>query len=114
MKLAMVQLLPLKSKQETMEKAEAYIRQAVAGKAEIVVLPEGFCSIFSAQTLHEDAERVGGAVWTRKMCIRDRLCRGFLHVLSACAAFNRNGGDHGGGQHQETTDPVLRAENILI
>ena len=65
MKLAMVQLLPLKSKQETMEKAEAYIRQAVAGKAEIVVLPEGFCSIFSAQTMHEDAERVGGAVWTR-------------------------------------------------
>jgi len=64
MKIALIQMPVTASKQENMETARDYLRQAKEAGAEVAILPEMFCCPYTNASFVEHAEPAGGMVWT--------------------------------------------------
>ena len=64
MKTALIQMPVTGSKAENLETARDYLRQAARAGAELAVLPEMFCCLYTNAAFVENAEAAGGPVWT--------------------------------------------------
>src|SRR5699024_11672312 len=64
MKVALIQMQNVQDKQTNLDKAEALIREAASGGADLCVLPEMFCCEYRNRAFVENQEPVGGPAWT--------------------------------------------------
>ena len=64
MKVALIQMQNVQDKQTNLGKAEALIREAASGGADLCVLPEMFCCEYRNRAFVENQEPVGGPAWT--------------------------------------------------
>lgn len=64
MKTALIQMPVTDSKQENLQTACRYLRQAAKEGAELAVLPEMFCCLYTNDAFVKNAEEAGGPVWT--------------------------------------------------
>lgn len=64
MKIALIQMPVTASKEKNLQTARAYLQQARVSGAELAVLPEMFCCLYTNAAFVENAEPVGGSVWT--------------------------------------------------
>ena len=64
MKIALIQMPVSACKETNIETARSYLRQAAEAGAQLAVLPEMFCCSYTNSAFVENAEPVGGMVWT--------------------------------------------------
>ena len=64
MKVALIQMQNVQDKQTNLDKAEALLREAASGGADLCVLPEMFCCEYRNRAFVENQEPVGGPAWT--------------------------------------------------
>lgn len=64
MKIALIQMPVTACKEKNIETARSYIRQAAEQGAQLAVLPEMFCCLYTNAAFVANAEPVGGMVWT--------------------------------------------------
>jgi len=64
MKIALIQMPVTASKKQNIETARTYLRQAKDAGAQLAVLPEMFCCLYTNSAFVENAEPMGGMVWS--------------------------------------------------
>ena len=64
MKLALIQMPVVKDKEENLHTAREYLRQAAENGANLAILPEMFCCLYTNASFAQNAEPVGGTVWS--------------------------------------------------
>ena len=64
MKIALIQMPVSACKKTNIETARSYLRQAAEAGVQMAVLPEMFCCSYTNSAFVENAEPVGGMVWT--------------------------------------------------
>ncbi len=63
MKIALIQMNVYADKLENLRRAERLVREAAAGGADLVMLPEMFCCEYNNMAFIENRESTGGTVW---------------------------------------------------
>ena len=64
MKIALIQMPVTASKEQNLYTARSYLRQAAENGAQLAILPEMFCCLYVNSAFVENAEPVGGMVWS--------------------------------------------------